>query len=140
MRSKLFKIWPAIFLYCFHTVIGVLCIFVLYFFWALAHLFMEKNVHENYLGFSKSILWQPVMHSWVHFSISFTLHSRVHLCINFSLHSQVNISISFTLHSWVHFSINFTLHSRVHFSICFTLHSRVHFSISFTLHSRYMSA
>ena len=58
-------------------------------FWTLEHLFIEKNVLKLY------IFWQHVMHSRVHFSISFSLHSRVYF------------SISFTLHSRVHFSINF---------------------------------
>ena len=76
-----------------------------------------KKILENYLIFSKLILWQLLMHSRVHFSINFTLHSRVHFSINFTLHSRVHFSISFTLHPRVHFSISFTLPSRVHFSI-----------------------
>ena len=52
-------------------------------FWTLEHLFMEKSFLKNYLIFSKSILWQPVMYSRVHFSISFTLHSLVHFSTNY---------------------------------------------------------
>ena len=50
---------------------------------ALEYLLIEQIFLENYFIFSKSILWQPVMHSRVHLSISFTLHSWVH----FSIHS-----------------------------------------------------
>ena len=73
-------------------------------FWVLEHHFIEKKIMTFFIFF-KSILWHPVIHSRVHFSICFTLRYRVH------------------------FSICFTLHSRVHFSICFTLRYRVHFSI-----------
>ena len=47
------------------------------------HLSVENNFLKNYLIFSGSILWQPVMHSQVHFSESFTLHSGVHFSGNF---------------------------------------------------------
>ena len=47
------------------------------------HLSVENNFLKNYLIFSGLILWQPVMHSQVHFSESFTLHSGVHYSVNF---------------------------------------------------------
>ena len=72
----------AILLYCLHTA-GVLHTFVIITFWTLVHLFNETNVLENYWIFSKSILWEPVMHSRVHFNISLILHSLVHFSINF---------------------------------------------------------
>ena len=74
----------AILLYCSHTA-GVLHTFVLllYNLMGPGKYFLEKNVFADYLIFLKSILWQPVMHSQVNFSIIITLHSRVHFSINF---------------------------------------------------------
>jgi len=54
------------FLYCLHTT-GVLHTFVPSF-WALEHLFVQQTLLKI---FSKSILWKPVKHSRVHFSIDF---------------------------------------------------------------------
>ena len=59
-------------------------------FWVLEHLFIEKNFLGNDLIFPKWIFWQSVRHSWVHFSISFTLHSWVHFSINFIKNRNCN--------------------------------------------------
>ena len=72
------------------------------------HLLKEINFLKM---FSKSILWQPDLHSLVHFCISFTLHYIVHLSINFikrrNLHElytlnfvQCTLSTVYTLNSF----------------------------------------
>ena len=46
--------------------------------------FYRKKFTWNYLIFSKSILWRPVMYPRVHFNIIFTLDSlNIHFSINF---------------------------------------------------------
>ena len=93
VESSRKKCKTAILFYCFHTA-GELHTFVL----ALYNLlgsetsFNRKNFHQNYLFFSKSLFWQPVMHFRVHFIISFTLHSWVPFSVKEFFNGYVNRS------------------------------------------------
>ena len=78
LRRK--KCKTAILLYCFHAACE-LHTFVLHNLLGPGHIFIRKNVLENYFGFSKWNLWQPVMYSQIHFNIRFTIHSRVQFSI-----------------------------------------------------------